>query len=125
MKFTNLKKPGLGWGLLAVLYAGIFLSILILAYTNKLPPLLTKLDKPGHIVLYCVATYLGHRVLKRRRLNIFARAIPLFPLLFGIFTVTEEALQSLSPYRTLDAIDLIASFIGIFLGYWLAEREKI
>jgi len=124
MKFSNFKKSNLVWILLAILYAGIFLTILILAYTKNLPPLLIKNDKLGHIVLYCVATYLGHRVFLHRRIQILSLAIPLFPLSFGIFTLIEEALQSLSPNRTLDALDLIASFGGILLGYWLVEREK-
>jgi hypothetical protein len=29
-----------------------------------------------------------------------------------------------SPNRTLDAIDQIASFLGILLGYWLAEKGR-
>jgi VanZ family protein len=124
MKFPNSKKSNLGWQLLTVLYAAIFLTILILAYTNRLPHFLSKNDKLAHVILYCIATYLGHRVFKRRRLRILTCSLPLFPVLFGIFTTVEEICQSLSPYRTLDAMDLIASFIGIFLGYWLAQREK-
>jgi polysaccharide biosynthesis protein VpsQ len=124
MKAPNLKQTNLEWILLAILYGNIFITILILAYTKNLPPLLIKNDKLGHIVLYGIATYLGHRVFQRRRLPILSFTVPLFPLIFGIFTVVEEAFQSLSPNRTLDALDLIASFGGILLGYWLVERER-
>jgi polysaccharide biosynthesis protein VpsQ len=124
MKSFKFKNSNFGWGLLTVLYAGIFLAILILAYTNRLPSILTANDKLAHVVLYCIATYLGHRILKRRRIQILTLTIPLFPLLFGIFTAIEEACQSLSPYRTLDAMDLLASFAGIVLGYWLVERHR-
>jgi VanZ family protein len=124
MKLRLSKASRFRWEILAVLYASIFLTILVLAYTGNLPPILTQNDKAGHVVLYAIATYLGHRVLRYRRVKLRFFTIPLFPTLFGIFTVTEELLQSLSPHRTLDATDLIASFIGIFLSYWLAERGK-
>ena len=123
MKFPSVLSR-LGWGLLAVFYAGIFLTILILAYTGNLPSFLTQNDKLGHVVLYAIATFLGHWVVKQRRVRLCGYAMPLFPLLFGLFTIVEEVSQSFSPNRTLDAIDLIASFIGIGLGYWLAEKGK-
>lgn len=109
------------WGL-GSLYAATFLTILVLAYTNNLPAWVNHYDKPGHVILYAVATYLGHRVFACRRLNLGRFRLPLFPLLFGVFTLVEEGVQSLSPYRTLDAIDLVASFAGIALGFWLADR---
>jgi polysaccharide biosynthesis protein VpsQ len=118
------KKIKLIWQILGIIYAAIFLTILFLAYTNNLPPLLTENDKPAHLVLYCIATYVGHQVFARRHTKILFLTIPLFPFLFGLFTLVEEACQSFSPYRTLDAIDLIASFLGIFLGYWLVERNS-
>lgn len=110
------------WGL-GSLYAVTFLVILALAYTNNLPAWVNHYDKLGHLILYAVATYLGHRVFARRRLHLKRFRLPLFPLLFGVFTLVEEGVQSLSPYRTLDAIDLVASFAGIALGFWLADRQ--
>jgi VanZ family protein len=122
MKFPGISS-NLSWGILAVVYAGIFLTILFLAYTGNLPAVLTQNDKLAHVILYAIATYLGHRVL-HRRVRLFRYSVPLFPLLFGLFTLVEEVVQSFSPYRRLDAIDLIASFTGVGLGYWLAERGK-
>lgn len=124
MKLREHKASHLGWGILTILYAGIFLTILMLAYTGNLPSYLTGNDKLGHLVLYFLATYLGHRVLKYRRVNLLSFPIPLFPLLFGIFTVVEEFLQALSPNRSFDGMDLVASFAGIWLGYWLGERGR-
>lgn len=124
MKHRSLQTSHWRWKTLAFLYCAVFLTILILAYTGNLPPVLTGNDKLGHVVLYGIATYLGHQVLHRRQINLFDRQLPLFPFLFGVFTVVEELLQSLSPNRTLDVIDIIASFVGILLGYWLAEREN-
>lgn len=122
MKLREQSAFRLGWGILTILYAGIFLTILVLAYTGRLPSFLSGNDKLGHLVLYFLATYLGHRILNYRRVNLLTFPIPLFPLLFGIFTVVEEFLQALSPNRSFDGIDLIASFAGIWLGYWLGEK---
>lgn len=114
-------------GAISLLYLAIFLTILGLAYTNHLPAFLGYLpfmDKAGHLVLYALAAYLGHRICRYHQLPLGGWRAPLFPALFGLFTLTEELLQSLSPYRTLDAIDLIASFSGIVLGWQLAERSR-
>ncbi|MEL6139540.1 MAG: hypothetical protein AAFQ61_10930 [Cyanobacteria bacterium J06626_23] len=114
--------------LLAGLYAGLFVVTLWAAYTGNLPlqPLhrIPNFDKVGHVVLYCLASYLGHRVLKLRHLRRWGLTLPVFPTLFGLFTLTEEVLQGLSPNRSLDAVDLICSFVGVALGYWLAERHR-
>lgn len=108
----------------ALLYAIAFLVILILAYTGNLPPQLQQIpyyDKIGHVVLYGIATYLGHTLLSYRRLG---NGLPVFPTLFTIFTIVEESFQGLSPNRTLDSIDLIASLSGIALGYQLSEKGR-
>ncbi|MGA7932002.1 MAG: VanZ family protein [Kovacikia sp.] len=122
MKRQNFAAKVCNWKVLGIFYAGFLLTTLLLAYLGKLPPVLTQNDKLGHIVLYGIATYLGHQVFKHRRVKLGGYAIPLFPFLFGLFTVVEEGFQSLSPNRTFDGIDLIASFLGIGLGYWLAQR---
>lgn len=127
MKLQPGNVSRLGWRLLAALYASLLLLILLLAYTGNLPPQLDRIpfyDKVGHLVLYGIATYLGHRVLQYRRFRLGTIALPLFPFLFTIGALTEEFLQVFSPNRTLDAIDLIASFLGIILGYWLAEKGR-
>lgn len=124
MKLQNSNTSKLGWILLALLYGAIFLTIMALAYTGHLASYLTKYDKLGHVVLYFLATYLGHRALGHRRIQLLHYRVPLFPLLFGLFTTVEEGVQSFSPHRSLDAGDLIASFVGIGLGYWLAERDR-
>ncbi|HEY9878625.1 MAG TPA: hypothetical protein V6D29_09235, partial [Leptolyngbyaceae cyanobacterium] len=95
--------------------------------THQLPGFLQVIpyyDKPGHVTLYALAAYLGHRICGYRRFPGIGLNLPGFPTFFALFTVAEELLQSFSPYRTLDPIDLIASFLGIVLGWWLAERSR-
>lgn len=104
------------WILLAVVYAGIFLTILVLAYQGKLPSILTQNDKLAHVILYAIASFIGHWVFNHRRVQFGNVRLPLFPVLFTLFTIAEELMQSLSPNRSLDIWDLIASFAGIGLA---------
>jgi polysaccharide biosynthesis protein VpsQ len=114
------------WPLLALAYGTVFLFILFLAYTGNIPIWLTQIpyyDKIGHVALYAIATYLGHRVLRGRSLVLPGiRRLPLFPALFGLWTVTEELLQGFAANRTLDGMDLVCSVLGVVLGWWLVER---
>ncbi len=109
------------WQILGFFYLMVFGLILWLAYQGKLPGFLTANDKAAHVILYGIATFVGHRVFNFRS---GWRRLPLFPALFGIFTVAEEFAQSLSPNRTFDVGDLVASFAGIAIGWWLCERSK-
>ncbi len=98
--------------------------MLAAAYTGYLPVAdlakIRNFDKVGHLVLYFIPTYLGHRLCRGRHIR---QVIPIFPSLFTFFTIAEELAQGLSPYRTLDAGDLVCSLIGIGLGYWVAQRQ--
>jgi VanZ family protein len=105
------------WLCLGMIYMVLFGIILILAYLGQLPGFLTGMDKLGHVVLYGLFTLFGHRLFPQKRIW----KLPLFPVLFGIFTTVEEFCQSLSPNRTLDMGDLVCSFVGVLCGYGLAE----
>lgn len=114
-------KQRRGWLVVAVVYAAIFLTILWFAYQGKLPTGLTQNDKPAHLILYAIATFLGHRAFNRRTVTFGKVALPAFPLGFALFTIAEELAQSFSPNRSLDAWDLVMSLVGIGVGYGLAQ----
>ena len=111
-------------------YSLFFAVVLWAAYNNKLPlqswlfQQLPYYDKIGHVVLYCVPTYLGHRLLRYKHWQVLGTAMPTFPLLFGLFTLSEELTQGFAPHRTLDLGDLICSIAGILVGYWLSQRRQ-
>jgi glycopeptide antibiotics resistance protein len=119
-----MKSNKLVWKILVVIYLIVFTLIIVLAYNHALPEYLTKNDKAGHVFLYGLATFLGQMAGNWRTVKFGAKALPLFPLLFFVFTVVEELAQSLSPNRTFDIGDLVASSFGIMIGYFLAERQK-
>jgi len=119
------KTRTLPW-ISSLIFGLLFLITLVMAYLGNLPPVLQAIpyyDKPGHVILYGVAAYLGHRILRRRYLHLMGLRLPLWIVLFSVFTLVEEVLQGFSPNRSLDLLDLICSGLGIALGYWLAERE--
>ncbi|MGK7929600.1 MAG: VanZ family protein [Spirulina sp.] len=115
-----------GWLLAALVYAATLFMIGFFAYTNSLPRYLHYIpyhDLLGHFILYGTASYLGDRVLRGRKLTLMGYRISLFALIFGIITVVEEYIQSFAPYRTFSWLDMICSLLGLWVGYWLAQRE--
>jgi len=119
-----MKSKKLVWKILAVIYLIVFTLIIVLAYNHALPEYLTKNDKAGHVFLYGLATFVGQLAGNWRTIKFWNWVLPLFPLLFVVFTFVEELCQSLSPNRTFDIGDLVASFTGIVIGYVLAEIQN-
>lgn len=105
-------------------YGLFFVAMLVLAYKGILPiGWLTRFhnaDKLGHLILYCIPSYLGHRLCGGKHFRCW---LPVFPGLFALFAITEELIQGFSPNRTLDAGDMVCSLVGISVGYWLAQRQ--
>ena len=111
---------------LALIYAVIFMVILISAYTGFLPVQflgqLPGYDKIGHVVLYAIAVYFGHSLMGDRVW--LGQKLPIFPIGFGLATITEEFLQKLSPHRTFSRLDLTCSLTGILIGWYLGTRAR-
>ncbi|MCS6814762.1 MAG: VanZ family protein [Cyanobacteria bacterium] len=127
MRHYLLKRATLGWVVAAILYAGLFLITLQLAYAGKLPPIIQQIpfyDKIGHVSIYALATYLGQRALSLRQITVLSQRLPLWVTLFVVFTIVEEGIQAWSPNRTASTIDLVCSLLGIALGYGLAEHGR-
>ena len=117
-----------GSKVVALIYGAIIVFILLLAYTGNIPPILNKIpyyDTFGHLILYGLASYLGHLAFKHRRMRFMSLSLPLWPFIFGIFTIVEELLQAFSPNRTFSLVDMVASLLGVVVGYWLAEKQRI
>ncbi|NEO28639.1 MAG: hypothetical protein F6K03_17615, partial [Kamptonema sp. SIO4C4] len=91
------KTISWGWRLIALLYAATLVFIGVSAYQQTLPAYFNHIphyDTIGHIVLYLIATYLGHRVLRFRKIPFFGYRLPLFPVIFSVITIGDEYLQS-------------------------------
>jgi VanZ family protein len=104
---------------------------MLLADTGKLlefPLAHPPYDKLGHFILYGIASFLCHRATGKRMIKFFKYSIPFGPLLFTIFTIAEEMLQSILPNRTASIEDFLFSFGGIVIFYWIGEvwdRKKV
>lgn len=110
---------------IAITYAVFFGVILVLAYTGNLPSQLSIIpdyDKWGHVILYGIASYLGHRFLHQFTFRLGRYRLSLWVLTFSGWTLVEEGVQFFAPTRSLDALDLVCSGLGIAIGYWLANR---
>jgi VanZ family protein len=118
-------KPHRFWIIGFWLYLGILMTIIISAYLKILPVKSSTIpfyDTVGHFILIGIAAFLCHLALKKRRISYLNLSLPLASILVIILTVIEECLQTLSPYRTFDLIDLASDFCGIVLFTWLAEK---
>jgi len=111
---------------LSASYGLFFLGLLIFAYYGQLPigwiARFHNADKLGHLILYFIPGYLGHQLCRYRHFS--KLHLPVFPVLFALFTIAEELAQGLSANRTLDWLDMVCSLVGIGVGYWLAQRQR-
>ena len=121
----KLPLSTINWKLAFFSYLGILLGIMLLADTGMLKTFILAhppYDKPGHFILYGIASFLSHRAINRRYLVIFGVSIPLGPFIFSHFTAFEEILQAILPNRTASFEDFFASMAGIILFYYIGEK---
>lgn len=127
MKISKFKFPNKVWVVTFWIYFAILMAISISAYLKILPvksSIIPFYDTIGHFILIGLATFFAHLALKKRKIRILAARVPLAPLLVSFFTLADEILQTLSPYRTFSMSDLAADLVGISFFYWLAEKVK-
>ena len=121
-------KSNQRWVLGFILYFVILLTIFVFAYLGIVPVKISAIpfyDTIGHFILLGFASYLGHKALGNRMINIWSRcmSLPLAPILISIFALLEQSLQLLSPLRSSTLSDLAANLIGIWFFYWLASLK--
>lgn len=110
----------------AVLFA-LFLALVIYAANrgirhpgHVLVEALPYGDKFGHAGLWGAMTFVANLAVRRWVSVPVARGrhlrVPLAALVLGVFVTFEEASQFFIENRTLDALDLVANFVGIAVG---------
>ena len=121
------------WLVRLVLFSSFLLAVFVAAYLRLIPTRLAYLpfyDTLGHFVLYGILAALLHLGIRSRamRLPYLTREIPVAIIVTIALAVLDEALQSLSPYRSADLIDLTSDVIGIVLFVtvlnWVAKKER-
>jgi len=120
------------WLLLATLLFALFIVIIVIAANMDAFPAPLKYfydfpggDKVGHFSLFGILSFLLNRsalVFYPKRDS--KRLVLTVSLLLAILIGLEEWSQALFPARTMSAIDLLASYIGVTVFAFLAYRIK-
>ncbi len=88
------------------------LAVLVLALMSAPPPVITTgWDKSNHLLAFAVMTWLGCKAFPQR----------VMPLLLSLlaYGAVIEILQSYTPNRSAEWVDLLADCFGIVLGWLL------
>ena len=91
-------------------FATCVLAVLVLALMHSPPQAITTgWDKSNHMLAFGVMTWLGSKAFPQRGV----------PLLLGLlaYGVLIEILQSYTPNRSAEWLDLLADGAGVFLGW--------
>jgi len=116
---------------ITVLFTIFIISVIVLADSGNIPPFIRSLydfkngDKLGHFILYGILTFFITRTflssLPSKSRSWVTLSIGL-TLALGI--ALEEWSQQFFSARTFDLIDLLASFLGVLVGGWVAFKIK-
>jgi VanZ family protein len=91
-------------------------AVLVLALMSTPPPAITTgWDKSNHLMAFGVMTWLGCKALPHRGV----------PLLLGLlaYGALIEILQSYTPNRSAEWVDLLADGFGIAIGWLLSWKN--
>jgi undecaprenyl-diphosphatase len=123
-----LLKPGsIGWNWLLWPQIGIAVLVTHIAYLGLLPLYLLRwpyADKTLHFLLFGAIVFWLNLWFDNRMVRLGFFVIPLAIVLPLSIAVLEEAAQSFSPYRTVDAGDLASDVAGMVFFWWLSCRVR-
>ena len=110
-----------------LLWPQIALALIIsqMAYLHILPFYILRwplVDKAFHFLLFGAIVFWLNLWLQGKRIQMGSWAVPIAILIPLSVTVIEEGLQHFSPYRTLDAFDLLSDLAGMIFFWWLSMR---
>ena len=101
-------------------FVACVLAVLVLALVPSPPPVFTTgWDKSNHLLAFAVMAWLGCKAFPQRV------AIVLLSLL--AYGALIEILQSFTPTRSAEWLDLLADGLGILAGWgvaWIADRVR-
>lgn len=116
---------------IALLFSVFIIGIIILADLNKFPPFIKYIydfpngDKRGHFVLYGLLTFFITAAILTSSLSKPRGWVTLsIGLTLALLITLEEWSQKLFSARTFDLIDLLASYLGVIVGGWIALKSR-
>ncbi|MEZ4663337.1 MAG: VanZ family protein [Caldilineaceae bacterium] len=96
-----------------------------MAYMAMLPLALLEwpfADKVLHFLLFGMVAFWLNLWMDGKKVRTYGIAVPLAILIPLSLAFTEECLQSLSPVRTFDLMDLSGDVLGMYTFWWISER---
>ena len=116
---------------LAILFSLFIIAVIILADNDAIPPFIRALydfpygDKLGHFILYGLLNFFITLASIRSLLRFDPKRVTLsIGLILALLIGAEEYSQKFFANRTFDLIDLLASYIGLVAGGWVALKIK-
>lgn len=119
---------------LAIGFSIFIIAVIVLADTSLLPGVIRGLydfpngDKLGHFVLYGILSLLLDLAFTARPGVNLPRALWTVSLVLSILIGLEEWSQSLFDSRTMDIVDLLASYAGVtvfaLLAWWMRKWRQ-
>ena len=116
----------------AALFLAFIIGLIVLADADLLPDFINAIydfpngDKVGHFVLYGLLNFFITRAflssLPSRRGSWVTLSVG---LILALFVALEEFSQKYFASRTFSLLDLTASFLGIIVGGWVANKTSI
>jgi VanZ family protein len=116
---------------IAILFTLFIILVIVLADTGSLPPYLKRMydfpygDKLGHFVLFGLLNFFitlaAIRSLPARTPKLVALSIG---LTLALLIALEEFSQRYFAKRTFDLVDLMAGYLGLMVGGFVAYRIK-
>ena len=93
------------------------LAVLVLALMPSPPPMITTgWDKSNHLLAFAVMTWLGCKAYPQRLVHVMVGLLA--------YGAVIEILQSLTPTRSAEWLDLLADSLGILLGWALMRLRQ-
>ncbi len=116
---------------ISILFTIFIISIIILADNGNIPPFIRSIydfengDKLGHVILYGLLTFFITRTFLSSLPSKSRSWVTLsVGLILALGIALEEWSQQFFSARTFDLIDLLASFLGVLVGGWVAFKIK-
>ncbi len=116
---------------IAVLFTLFIVGVIILADRNALPPFVHAIynfpngDKLGHFTLFGLLNFFITRAFLSSHLSESRSWVTLsIGLILALLIALEEYSQQFFSVRTFDLVDLLASYLGLIVGGWLAFNKK-
>jgi VanZ family protein len=116
---------------ISVLFFVFIMIVIVLADNGNIPPFIRAIydfengDKLGHFILFSLLNFFATSALLSSLPSKSRSWVTLSAgLILALVIALEEWSQQFFSTRTFDLLDLLASFLGVLVGGWVAYKIK-